>query len=946
MPGQGAAEHLRRALEAARPLDGTAVVIPDLVTRDEWLERLFQTLPGWPAAPSPLEREVLLQAAARDAIAAGRMPPFRLRARIVEEMLAFYDSLRRQLRTVADFERLVTSDLERAVDSDRGARRLLAQTEFLVAAFSGYESRALEGRLTDEHALRDRLLEGRTESAYRHVIVTVGDRINDPAGLWPCDFDLLARIPGLDRIDIVATAPAIDAGFGLRVQQALPGIELVRGEEEASDLCRPVLSVPLGIGTARHHVYRDREAELGEVARNVKHAARSGTGAGLPRTAIVFKRPLPYVYLAHQLLPSAGIPYQTFDALPLAAEPYAAALNQIFECVDSGFSRSSLVALLRAPMFRFDVEGHRLEGSVLMALDHELAERRYLGGVSELTRLAEELTTGSPRGGVDAGGSLADAAEAAASAARELQALATPDRPSAHLGVIRSFLDAHDHLRRHDPGLRERHLRARKAIRDALAQLRAACLAHDDTPGPFADLASTVRRWIEDQTFSPRTGSSGLHLLDAQTARFGEFDAVYLVGLIEREWAQGQKRSIFYPPWLLKDLGWPQDADTAPATRAAFLELLDLPQQTVSVSAFTLEDDSLVDASVLVEELGQSGQIPVAALAHHAGRVFASEALKRDPLRPDVLGGDARGWFDLRRARGPFDEARFHGQAMPLVANAYKVSALERYRECPFKYFASEVLELGEEPEDEDAMSPRLRGVFVHGVLQQFFERWQSAGHANITLDSLDAARSMFAEVVEEVLSRLNEAEVAIERERLLGSPLAPGIGEIIFRAELGRLAPVVERKFEYSLDCNAAFRTGSTERIIAVRAKADRIDLLEDGTFRVVDYKLSRAPRIKDAVQLPAYAAAARTRLAGHGGRDWQPSEAAYVAFGKDRNYVTLEADSAKFDDTLREGEARVVETVEGIERGAFPPSPADKHLCTYCPFSGVCRKEYVGGE
>ena len=47
-----------------------------------------------------------------------------------------------------------------------------------------------------------------------------------------------------------------------------------------------------------------------------------------------------------------------------------------------------------------------------------------------------------------------------------------------------------------------------------------------------------------------------------------------------------------------------------------------------------------------------------------------------------------------------------------------------------------------------------------------------------------------------------------------------------------------------------------------------------------------------------------------------------------------------------LAEAEARLVRAVEGIEKGAFPPAPAEEFRCTYCAFSGVCRKDYARDE
>ena len=86
----------------------------------------------------------------------------------------------------------------------------------------------------------------------------------------------------------------------------------------------------------------------------MQHKGANGVST-LDRIALVVHQPLPYVYLARQVLQSAGIPCQMFDALPLASEPYAAALDLVITCVTGNFGDRSVVALLRSPHFRFRV---------------------------------------------------------------------------------------------------------------------------------------------------------------------------------------------------------------------------------------------------------------------------------------------------------------------------------------------------------------------------------------------------------------------------------------------------------------------------------------------------------------------------------------------------------------------------------------------------------------
>src|SRR5207248_1186802 len=77
--------------------------------------------------------------------------------------------------------------------------------------------------------------------------------------------------------------------------------------------------------------------------------------------------------------------------------------------------------------------------------------------------------------------------------------------------------------------------------------------------------------------------------------------------------------------------------------------------------------------------------------------------------------------------------------------------------------------------------------------------------------------------------------------------------------------------------------------RKIALKGVADRLDLLADGTFRLIDYKLSSAPQKSRALQLPIYGLCAEQRLQSHKGRAWTLGEAAYIAFRGGQRVVPL---------------------------------------------------------
>jgi RecB family exonuclease len=954
VPTSGAAEALHRTFESLSVPSGRF----ELVSREEFYGRLHERLPLAPPMLSPFEREVLLTRAASATISGGTPAPFNLRPGLIVEILAFYDELRRRDRKVADFDRLMTDSLQASVEIDRGAERLFRQTQFLARALSRFEALVEASGRLDEHALRRMLLAHAGAPAYWRVVVSVADQAADPRGLWTADYDMLARLPGLESLDVIATENVLAAGFHQRVHDLLPGIEEEFPEQWSSSApavsqSMPVLVTPpevVGIAPTRWFVSRDREEELAGFLRSTPPDPNS-------RTAIVFQRPLPYLYLARSVFDSAGQPYQATDSLPLAGEPFAAALDVVFAFVIAAANRASTIDLLSSPHWQFlALTGTSLSVRArVSALDARLRELKYLGGWDRLNALAEHASFASsaPTARKDDAdrrtkrAGAAEALQAAVTAAEALRPLREAAAASSQLRALLDFVLAHERLPTDDSVSTARHLRARAAVIGALEALADAHARHDDAPLPVDRLAGAVRRWIDGQTFSPRTGTDGVLLLDAPAAAYVDVDEVRIVGLVEQDWPERVRRSIFYPVSLLTHLGWPNETDRLAAARARFQDLLRLARRRVSVSTFTLEDDAIVAGSTFLQELETSGlsieratRVPVEPLVE-----FAHEALLADPPRVASDSPQAAAWLALRTSRSPGDDQAYHGAAGPRAPVAYGVSHVERYLDCPFKYFAARVLRLDEERDDESGLSPQERGQLLHAVFETFFARWHERGGRAITADSLADALELFESVAEFTLAHLPEADRALERTYLLGSAVAAGLGERAFNFEIEQEVAVLERLLEHPLEGAFEFKGADGPKTISIRAKADRIDLLEDGTLRVIDYKLGRAPKNARALQLPIYGLCAEQHLNGRHSRRWTVSSAGYVAFKEKNPFVPL-GGSTSLQEALDDGAERFVAAIEGIERGEFPVAPEEPFFCTRCGYAGVCRKDYVGDE
>jgi RecB family exonuclease len=551
-----------------------------------------------------------------------------------------------------------------------------------------------------------------------------------------------------------------------------------------------------------------------------------------------------------------------------------------------------------------------------------------VGGVDRLVQLADaDIEPSSLR-------SAAPALSAAARVAERLRPLASAERASVHLQRLIDFLNGLTPTPTADGSVAARLERGRRAVMGTLASLASAYAAHDDAVVSIEDVISRVRRAIEAQTFvaDDPDEDGAVRLMDDHAARYAQADELAVVGLIDGEWPERPIRNIFFPTSLIAALGWPTERDRRAASEARFLDLLGSATKSVTVSTVKLDDEAIVEPSPFVDEIVRAGlSVIEPADADGAPDAYADAAPDSD-------------WAALRRSAPARDMPAFHGQTVATDPRAWSVSALETYLGCPFKFFAQHVLALDEDPEDEEILDPRRQGELVHRVFEDFFREWQDAGRGAITPDSLGDARALFASIVEREVAALPEAEAALERTRLLGSPVAAGLGEAVFLMEAERPMPVVDRLLEWTLTGTFRVSVDGADRDVRLRGKADRVDLLADGTFRVIDYKLGRAPNRTRALQLPVYGLCAEQQLQRERGRLWTLSEAAYIAFREPKRVVPLFSSHEEKAEVLASAQQRLIGTLDRIAAGEFPPTPDDVFRCETCAFASVCRKDYVG--
>ncbi|MXY73345.1 MAG: ATP-dependent helicase [Acidimicrobiia bacterium] len=198
-----------------------------------------------------------------------------------------------------------------------------------------------------------------------------------------------------------------------------------------------------------------------------------------------------------------------------------------------------------------------------------------------------------------------------------------------------------------------------------------------------------------------------------------------------------------------------------------------------------------------------------------AARRLAAAAVLARPPRPGLW--DARGFAGVRPP----------GPDTGLISSEHVMSAsqAEAYQKCPRRYALESRLRL-----DTSDDNPYLRfGSLMHSVLEKSVRRSSEQGKAGLDLD----------DALEELTVRFAETD--------FGTP-------VLNRAWLERGTRLLEQ-LARRWAADGGRPIGFEESIeiemqgITWRGRIDRVDRMEDGTLRIVDYKTSKSPMaVKDA--------------------------------------------------------------------------------------------------
>ncbi|KRE50668.1 PD-(D/E)XK nuclease family protein [Paenibacillus sp. Soil724D2] len=273
---------------------------------------------------------------------------------------------------------------------------------------------------------------------------------------------------------------------------------------------------------------------------------------------------------------------------------------------------------------------------------------------------------------------------------------------------------------------------------------------------------------------------------------------------------------------------------------------------------------------------------------------------------------------------------------------AFSASQLERYAECPMRFYFGYVL--GIWSKDEAAydrtrwLEPTDRGNLLHRIFFEYLKHITAGGSLPTNHD-----RSIMQSITEEQLT---------DYKRLIPAPsqhiLQKESNEIrqdvewFYNEELTKTTRPLYFEQELTIDGEPMQLKLTDGTFLTIKGFIDRIDQIGPHTYRIIDYKTGSPAKYREnayfaggtQLQHALYALAAEQWLKDTGrDRDAQVTESAYffpTARGVGREVVRLQ-------DKYEVLTVLVRSLLTSLEQGVYIPTE-DAKRCRYCDYATVC--------
>ncbi len=372
--------------------------------------------------------------------------------------------------------------------------------------------------------------------------------------------------------------------------------------------------------------------------------------------------------------------------------------------------------------------------------------------------------------------------------------------------------------------------------------------------------------------------------MTAHSAKGLEFETVFVLRANPPSFPTGYREAVFEFPQALREMPLPDDSKQIHAEE----------ERRLFYVALTRARDSL---RVYARPGRGKDTTPAGLLRNIMSSALAEDCWRQRPARPftatiEAGAAPASGvatWLLMK----PRPE---------IAQQGLSATSIDAYDTCPMKYKLMQDWHI-----PGPASASMLYGKIVHDVLRDIHQailagRPRSEGEVLQSFRDMMAAAAFDDDYQRTLFEQLGARQLGAYLSALTRQPAPPVLH--------------AERSFQMKVDG------------VPVRGRMDRVDRLEGGGVRVIDFKTGSVfdqDKADKSLQLSIYAIAARETLSA------EPAE--LVIHNLEDN---SEVRTARDEEALLETRAKIAEVAEGIAAERFDPRAG--FWCRWCEYRNLC--------
>jgi ATP-dependent helicase/nuclease subunit B len=345
-------------------------------------------------------------------------------------------------------------------------------------------------------------------------------------------------------------------------------------------------------------------------------------------------------------------------------------------------------------------------------------------------------------------------------------------------------------------------------------------------------------------------------ILGLLEARLLAFDHVILSGLNENIWPELESPD----PWLSRGMrlgiGLPTHEQYVGLMAHDFVQMAASPSVTLLRCERTGEAPSQPSRWLLcLQAVLQKAGTPDALWARQPWLEWASQldrASELSPCEPPAVKIALEAW--------------------PASIGLYDLETLIR---DPYAFYARKILRLKALDALDAEMDARMRGNIIHRALYELLQKYPRHWPPEAQVDFIGLMQEAYRDF------GLSDAEMDIINAQL--PKLAAAFYDFEREQRKKITASHLERESAWKLNING--------RVLTLKARADRLDMLRDGTLEIIDYKTGAVPSKKDVAAALKPQMIVETLMAEAGAfkdMDAKPVSAlTYVSVGENKGEV-----------------------------------------------------------